>query len=329
MSTEGETARTDSGSPEPPGGRGHALSPSGQPRWEGIDADACYEYIVGRQTLDAGFCFYSYHDWGVEEPNAPDTYAAVASLGLLDRPVPRRAAVADWLKAEQDPDGGFRTLTIAHATLKALRLLGEAPLRDPSPFLEEIARTYGLTDPTGREPSGWLSNALRCVELWRDHGLALTEPIRARVAAALERLRGKNGGYGKPGTSLADTANAVALAEALGLPVDPGALAYTRRCEGAPYGFNITPRAVSSGLETHHAGLQVLRRFGAAPRDPALVRQYVAGCQTSRGGFGRVPGAVPRLDDTLRALQILCVLADVRPRPHEEPEASWPAHVQA
>jgi hypothetical protein len=327
MSTEGEAVRTDSGSPEPRGERRQAPSPSSRLRWDGIDVDACYEYIVGRQTMDAGFCFYSYHDWGVEEPNAPDTYAAVASLGLLDRPVPRRAAVADWLEAQQDPYGGFPILIIAHATLKALRLLGEAPLRDPSAFLEETAGIYGLTDPTGREPSGWLSNALRCVELWRDHGLALTEPIRARVAAALERLRGRNGGYGKPGTSLPDTANAIALAEALGLPLDPGALTYARRCEGAPYGFNITPRAVSSGLETHQAGLQVLRRFGAAPRDPVLVRQYVAGCQTSRGGFGRVPGAVPRLDDTLRALEILCMLSDAGPRPHGGPEGASPGYL--
>jgi hypothetical protein len=326
MSTEGGIAGTDYGSPEPPGERGQALLPSGQPRWEGIDANACYEYIVGRQTLDAGFCFYSYHDWGVEEPNAPDTHAAVASLGLLGRAVPRRAAVADWLKSQQDPDGGFSTLIIAHATLKTLRLLGEAPLRDPSQFLEETARTYGLTDPAGREPSGWLANALRCVELWRDHGLALTEQMRARVAAALGRLRGKKGGYGKPGTSLPDSASAVALSDALGLPVDSGVLTYVQSCEGAPYGFNITPRAVSSGLETHHAGLQVLRRFRAVPRNPALVRQYVASCQTSRGGFARVPGAVPRLDDTLCALEVLSMLSDARPRPGEGPEGVSPAH---
>ena len=62
----------------------------------------------------------------------------------------------------------------------------------------------------------------------------------------------------------------------------------------------------------------MLRRFGAAPRDPSSGAEYVAGCQTPRGGFGRVPGAVPRLDDTLRALEILGMLSEMRPQ--EPPE---------
>jgi hypothetical protein len=294
-------------------------SASARPRWDGIDVDACYRYVLGRQTVDGGFCFYVYHDWGVEEPNAPDTYAAVASLGLLERPVPRHAHVADWLKAQQDPRGGYPTLTIASATLTALRLLGETPLRDPSQFLAEMAEIYGLTNPAGRESAGWLHNALRCVELWRDHDLVLSDRARQGIAAALRRLRQGEGGYGAPGASLPDTAAAVALAALLDLPVDPGALAYVRRCEAPPYGFNITPSALSSGLESHHAGLRTLRHFGNGPREPALIQDYVASCQTRRGGFGRVPGAVPRLDDSLRALEVLCMLAQA---PSATPDAS-------
>jgi hypothetical protein len=310
--TEEKDVRIDYGSPEPPGGRGHPPSVSARPAWDGIDVDACYRYILGRQTVDGGFCFYVYHDWGVEEPNAPDTHAAVASLGLLGRPVPRRAAVVDWLKARQDPRGGYPTLIIGHATLTALRFLGEAPLRDPSRFFGEIAGIYGLTDAAGREPAGWLHNALRCVELWRDHGLPLGARVRTRVGAALRRLRQEDGGYGAPGASLPDTGAAVALAAALGLPTDRAAFAYVRQCEAPPYGFNITPSASSSGLESHHAALMVLCHFGTGPREPALIRDYVASCQTQRGGFGRVPGAVPRLDDSLRALEVLSMLGQAR-----------------
>jgi hypothetical protein len=316
--TEGETARTGHGSPEPSGDCGHRPSPAGGPRGNGVDVEACYRYILGRQTIDGGFCFYVYHDWGVEEPNAPDTYAAVASLGLLDRPVPRRAAVADWLKAQQDSRGGYPTLTIAHATLTALRLLGEAPRQDPSRFLEGMGGIYGLTDAAGREASGWLHNALRCVELWRDYDLSLSDRVRTRAGTALSRLRQDDGGYGAPGASLPDTGAAVALAAALDLPVDPAALGYVRQCEAFPYGFNITPSASSSGLESHHAGLRVLRHFGAGPHEPAVVQDYVASCQTRRGGFGRVPGAVPRLDDSLRALEVLSMLAQARSAGRED-----------
>jgi hypothetical protein len=310
--TEEEGDPLDASSPEPPGRGGHTPSVSVRPGRDGIDIDACYRYILGRQTVDGGFCFYVYHAWGVEEPNAPDTYAAVASLGLLHRPVPRRAAVTDWLKAQQDSRGGYPTLTIAHATLTALRLLGEAPLRDPRHFLADIAGVYGLADAAGREASGWLHNALRCIELWRDYDLPLGDRVRTRVGTALRRLRQDDGGYGAPGASLPDTAAAAALGAALDLPVNPAVLAYVRRCEAPPYGFNITPSASSSGLESHHAGLSVLRHFGASPREPAMVRHYIASCQTRRGGFGRVPGAVPRLDDSLRALQVLFMLGQAR-----------------
>ena len=96
---------------------------------------------------------------------------------------------------------------------------------------------------------------------------------------------------------------------ALALPLARDVLAYARQCEGPPYGFNITPWAVSSSLQTQHASIRVLRHFGAGPRDAALIRELVASCQTGLGGFGRVPGAIPRLDDSLRALGILSMLS--------------------
>src|SRR5205823_4438769 len=101
-------------------------------------------------------------------------------------------------------------------------------------------------------------SALRCIALWQDYGLTVTEQIREAIAAGLGRLRGDHGGYGAPGPNLLDTAAAVALAAALDVPVDRSVLAYARQCEGPPYGFNITPLAVSSSLESQHAGMQVL-----------------------------------------------------------------------
>jgi len=64
----------------------------------------------------------------------------------------------------------------------------------------------------------------------------------------------------------------------------------------------------SSSLECQHAGLRILHHFGQRPRDSARIRDFVVACQSSAGGFGRVPGAIPRLDDTLRAVEILCML---------------------
>jgi hypothetical protein len=278
-------------------------------RFDAIDVEACYRYTLGCQTSRGGFCFYAYPQWGVEDPNTLDTYAAVAMLRLLRRPVPEVEHCTTWLKAQQDALGGYSTLVIGYAALKALQLLGAEPLRDPRRFLHETAGMLRLTDPSGRGLTGWISSALRCIELWRDYGIAVSEQIRFGGAAALGRLHGADGGYGAPGSSLPETAAAVALATALGLPVGPEALAYARQCEGEPYGFNVARFAVSSGLESQRAGLQVLRHFGAASRYPAAIRKYVVSCQTFVGGFGRAPGAIPRLTDSLCAMEILSMLA--------------------
>jgi len=277
-----------------------------------IDLAACRRYTLACQTSQGGFCFYAYPEWGVEEPNAPDTWAAVAILDLLNSPMPRAAQCRAWLAAEQDTSGGYPTLVIGHAVLRALRLLGAEPRRDPRPFLVEMARRLGLADPSRMAFSEWLVAARDCIELWQSYAIAISERERVGIGAALARLRHADGGFGAPASNLPETAAAVTLTAAAGLPVDPKALAYVRRCEGGPYGFNTTPSAVSSGLAVHLAGLEVLRHFGEHPREPTLSRRYVARCQTLLGGFGRVPGAIARLDDSLRALQVLSKLAERR-----------------
>ena len=47
----------------------------------------------------------------------------MASLDLLEEPVPRRPDVVAWLRGQQRDEGGFATLTIAWACVKTLRLL--------------------------------------------------------------------------------------------------------------------------------------------------------------------------------------------------------------
>ena len=129
--TQGEPARADLRLTGAAGRTRAGASPPAQPRWEGIDLNACYEYIVGRQTLDAGFCFYSYHDWGVEEPNAPDTYAARRQSGPAGPTGAETRSRGGLARGPTGPYGSFPTLTIAHATLKALRLLEDAAAAGP------------------------------------------------------------------------------------------------------------------------------------------------------------------------------------------------------
>lgn len=276
--------------------------------WLGIDAEACYQYTLGRQTSEGGFCFYAYPQWGVEEPNAPDTYAGVEICATLGRPVPELQRCKRWLRAQQDGSGGYPTLIIGYAALRALHRLGAGPERDPRPFLRATAERLRLDKPLARRGPGWLRDALRCVSLWKVHGIAITVDMRSAIGSALASLVGDEGGYGVCGSNLPDSAHGLGLALAVGLPAPPQVLVYARLCERAPHGFNVTSHARSSSLECQRAGLRILRHFGACPGEPEQIRSYVASCQTATGGFGRAPGAIARLDDSMRAVQVLAML---------------------
>lgn len=136
-----------------------------------IDAGGCRRYIHSRQTPQGGFCFYRYPSWGVEEPNAPDTWAALASLALLDE-TPRHAQlITKWLREQQDGNGGFPTLIIAEAVLEALRLLDAMPVVEPQDYLSRQASRMASAYTDTMDPAAWLGSVHRYVRLLRNSGL--------------------------------------------------------------------------------------------------------------------------------------------------------------
>lgn len=273
-----------------------------------VDRDAVAKYALGQQTRSGGFSFYAYSAWGVDEPHVADTYAAIAILRILDVPVPRFEACRAWLLHEQDPSGGYPMLGIAYSAFKALQLLGAHPLYDPRGYLQRSAQALGLADPPTLNLAGKAERVLQCLKLWHACDIPIGAAMTGVVRDAVAQLRGQDGGYGTPGANVVETAAAMELCNIVGLPLDPEALGYVQRCEKPPFGIDITPSSVSSSLECLHAGLRILYRFGVASKYPAAICRYVHSCRTGMGGFGRAPGAITRLDDTLRALQILSLV---------------------
>jgi hypothetical protein len=113
-----------------------------------------------------GYCFYRTPEWGVEEANAPDTLAALESLQLLGLVVPSPEVTGNWLRARQADDGGYPTLMIGWAALRALHVLGPDPDRSPAGWLRSWTPVV-LGSEGERQWRGALVNALRLLELWR------------------------------------------------------------------------------------------------------------------------------------------------------------------
>jgi hypothetical protein len=57
-------------------------------------------------TPHGGYCFYRTPEWGVEEPNAPDTLAALASLRIVGVDPPELETTVRRLR-------GLQTETVA------------------------------------------------------------------------------------------------------------------------------------------------------------------------------------------------------------------------
>jgi hypothetical protein len=275
----------------------------------GIDIAGCHAYILSRQTPQGGFCFYRYAPWGVEEPNAVDTWAAVTSLDLLGYPVPGSERLVAWLRDLQNDNGRYPTLVIAEAVLFTLLLLNTKPSHDPCGYLLEQSRRIGDPSPLTKDWRSWLDNARRCARLLSRHALPLSA-LRENVQPQLIRLRDPSGGYVVAGPSVLDTWHALDLTCQLRLEPDLRQLGFVRACERAHSGITLTPESDATSLEVQLAGLYTLRLFAAHPQYPAVVNNLVTSCQCANGGFARVPGALPRLHDTCRALAVLTILND-------------------
>ena len=83
-----------------------------------INRDAAIGYVLGRRTPPGGYSFYRTPKWGVEEPNSPDTLAALESLRLLGVAAPAPELTGRWLRGLQSADGHYQTLTIGWAALR-------------------------------------------------------------------------------------------------------------------------------------------------------------------------------------------------------------------
>lgn len=276
-----------------------------------IEVERCRQYILGRQSPQGGFCFYRYEPWGVEEPNASDTCAAVASLRLLGVDIPRRAELAAWPCNLQAADGGYPSLRIAEAALDALRLLDGEPKYDPRSLIQgRILRISQRVQREGRVRQ-WLDSAARGARLLCALRLP-AEPLRASVSSHLGPERRPWGDVATAAWSVIDTWCMLDLLLHLRLEAPSATLQYLRACEDGRRGINRVPHAITTSLKVQLAGLRAFGCLAATPRHKDAIAAFAARCQSTAGGFARVPGALPNLRDTCRALTVLSALRDLR-----------------
>ena len=281
----------------------------------GLDRDAAGRYVLGRLTPAGGYSFYRTPQWSVEEPNAPDTLAALESLRLLDIAAPRPNVTGRWLRSLQAADGGYPTLTIGWAALRALAVLGIAPVRSFSEWLS--SREHALLGRRrDRDWRGALSDALHLFESVRLSELAPRFTGRDRFSKLLDEARDPLGGWARPGADLETTA----VAMLIGAPTelsgrDRGAAEqFLRRNEDGVLGLRLSPDAGATSVGALWGGLELADVLGLELSYPGAVGENLALMQRADGGLGARHAAISTLHDTWRGLEATRLLDKL----HEE-----------
>lgn len=265
-----------------------------------LDHVAAADYVLSRHTPAGGFCFYRTPQWGVEEPNPPDTLAALASLLLLGVDPPAPEVTGQWLRRLQDDDGGFPSLTIGWAALRALEILGLVPFRSPQSWLGGWARRL-LTQrqPMPEDMGATIEGLLRLAELM-DLGSAQQTEVALLLTASVD----PRGGWTRPGADIETTALAVQLARRAGaVPVDSRAVGgFLRDCEDSAVGIRVRPDSQATTVGALWGGLVIAAALEMPTRWPAAIAANLILLQRPNGGLGARHGAVATLRDTWRGL---------------------------
>lgn len=275
-----------------------------------LDHQAAARYVLSRRTPTGGYCFYRTPEWGVEEPNALDTLAALESLHLLSLAPPDPSVTGYWLQGLQQPDGGFPTRVRGWAVLRGLEALSVSPRRSPRAWL---ARWIDETGGQHRlERFDWRSSIhhLHWLVQLSTRGIPeLIEDLRAVAVALLQVARHPSGGWATPGPDLETTALAMELCRWTGEEnADEATKSFVLGCEHHVLGFNMTPYSVTTSVPTLWGGLTALKVLGITPSYEAAVRVTLSGMQRSDGGLSARPGGVSRLIDTWTGLRAEALL---------------------
>lgn len=272
-------------------------------------------YVKSRQNADGGFCFYRYEDWGMSESNVPDTFYAVATLSIVGHSIPKKELVVQFLRSCEPVNGCFSSITIGWYFLNAMRLL-KAPLAvSPRAWLEDSMRGIetALMNSRQMEWSGALRDIGRLLKLCQIYGVVCPVRMQMKLRQAVSGLKGRSGGYGWPGENLLDTSAVARIYSLLHWELQRSALEYARSCEDENLGFTLALNASNATLEVLKAGIDTVHAFDERPRYEAALLRYVLTCQTGKGGFARVPGALADLENTYIAFECLRALGQLQP----------------
>lgn len=276
------------------------------------EQETTIRYIRERRCASGGYCFYR-----LDEPNAGDTFYALASLATLGALPDDDDATRSYLHTFQHPDEGrFSNVNVGYAVMRSMNLLGEQPAIDPAGWiLSSLLPPGDSTRPV--ESSSLFEHLYLLTGLCMLLGVAIPADKKATITSAVLRYQHPDTGFGSPRSTIIETAHALAILGVLGHPVSSiGSRAFLKQCEDLAYGFLAVPGTKPAYLEHVHAGVLACSVLGYD--SPVLMQcaEFVGRCCRENGGYIRsVFGGSATLENTYLALDTLDMIGKMsKPR---------------
>lgn len=267
-------------------------------------------YIMERRCESGGYCFYR-----LDEPNAGDTFYALTSLAILDALPRDDETTRTYLHSFQQPDGTFSNVNVGHAVIKSLVLLGDRPAIAPAEWvLASMTLPGGTSRPV--ESTSLFEPLYHLTGLCRLLRISIPADRKKEIIRALLQYRQPDHGYGQPGSTMIETAHALAiLARAGNETSSQSAIRFLKRCEDPDYGFHSVSGARPPFLEQIHAGVLACLVLGYPSPVLGHCEEFIRKCCRENGGYVRsVFGGSATLENTYLALDALAMIHDIRLR---------------
>ena len=251
-----------------------------------------------------GVCFYR-----LDEPNAGDTFRALASLAILDALPDEDNDTRTYLHAFQRPDGSFTNVPVGHAVIRSLNILGERPSIDPTHWILSSMLPPGDSPAQSNQPPS-LSASISSRRSARFWALQFPLTIGQRSSTLCSSTRHPDTGFGHLHSTIIETGHALAILAVLGYPVSlSGSTEFLKRCEDLSFSFLAVPDSKPTYLEHVHAGVLACSVIGYHSPVFDQCEEFIRKCWRENGGYVRsIFGGSPTLENTYLALDALIMI---------------------
>ena len=243
-----------------------------------IDTSRIVKYLKDREKKEGGFSFAP-----DLYPDVEDTYYAIRTLQLLEVEIDR-GKTANYLKSINWSDVNF-----PRAIYRIIYLHLSAGMKLPVPLIDLLRKDWSRFQPLDAQ---YFSNEVLKL---------LNIPFKPLSSSSLFQFH--------PDDNLQSLQKKVSILLDLKIDFDKQEIIrWVQLCQSGDGGFGFHTGTKTSYMENIYCALEILSKLQSSPRRIDACREYILGCQTKSGGFGRAHSSFPFIESTFQAVAGLFML---------------------